>query len=135
MPRQDNMTALKETIAKRLSGLIGIWVYGSVAKGEDTSKSDLDIAVLANAPVPFDKLLDLSVSLMQQVGCDVDFVDLRVAPSVLRKEVIAKGRRIYCADWAACETFEDFVFSDYARLNEERAGILDDIFQRGSVYG
>jgi len=26
-------------------------------------------------------------------------------------------------------------FSDYARLNEERAGILADIRQRGSVYG
>ncbi len=53
----------------------------------------------------------------------------------MRMQVISKGQRIYCSNEQSCEMFEDFVFSDYARLNEERAGILEDIGQRGAVYG
>ena len=32
------------------------------------------------------------------------------------------------------ERFEDFVFASYARLNEERRGILEDIRRRGRIH-
>lgn len=135
MLSQNYRTALTETITNRISGLIGIWLYGSVAKGEETPESDLDIAFLAREPLPQLDRLELATGLMMQIGRDVDLVDLRTAPAVLRKEIIAHGRRIYCAEIMACETFEDFAFADYARLNEERAGIMEDIFERGSIHG
>lgn len=126
---------LADIIAGNVPDLIGIWLYGSVAKGVDTPESDLDIAILAQKSLPFDKRLSLSADLERQTRRDVDLIDLRKAPTVLRKEIIANGRRIHCVDLEACEIFEDFIFADYARLNEERAGILEDIFQRGSIHG
>ena len=126
---------LTEIIASRIPDLIGIWIYGSVAKGVDTPESDLDIAVLAQESQSFANRLSLSAILEREARRQVDVVDLRTAPTVLRKEIIANGRRIHSADDQACEKFEDFVFADYARLNEERAGILEDIFRRGSIHG
>lgn len=68
-------------------------------------------------------------------GRDVDLVDLRAASTVLRARVIAEGERLFCAAESLCAEFEDVAFSAYARLNEERRAILQDIQQRGSVYG
>jgi hypothetical protein len=65
---------------------------------------------------------------------DVDLVDLLAASTVLRAQVIAYGERLYCGAQFACETFENYVFASYARLNEERDAILRDIRQRGQVY-
>jgi predicted nucleotidyltransferase len=126
---------LTDVIVTSVPDLIGIWLYGSVAKGVDTTESDLDIAVLAQKSLTFETRLSLTAALERQTNRDVDVVDLSTAPAVLRKEVIANGRRIHCADEHTCEIFEDFVFADYARLNEERAGILEDVFQRGSIHG
>jgi hypothetical protein len=42
-------------------------------------------------------------------------------------QIVEGGKRLYCRDQTACDAFEDFVFLDFARLNEERAGILEDI--------
>lgn len=53
-------------------------------------------------------------------GKDVDLVDLTVASSVMRVQVIAHGERLYCSDEAVCEAFEDLVYSEYVRLQEER---------------
>ncbi|MCW8957717.1 MAG: nucleotidyltransferase domain-containing protein [Gammaproteobacteria bacterium] len=126
---------LADIIVRKVPDLIGIWLYGSVAKGMDAPDSDLDIAILTQSPLPFDKRLSLSAELERQTRRDVDLVDLHTASTVLRKEIIANGKRIHCREEHACETFEDFVYSDYARLNEERAGILEDIFRRGSIHG
>lgn len=51
----------------------------------------------------------------------------------MRSQVISTGKRLYCGDRLACERFEDYVYAAYARLNEERRGILEDIRQRGTI--
>jgi hypothetical protein len=53
----------------------------------------------------------------------------------MRAQIVANGERLFCRDLRRCEQFEGWVFSDYARLNEERRGILEDIRQRGTVCG
>lgn len=78
---------------------------------------------------------DLATDLGALLGQDVDLVDLRAAHTVLRSQVIGHGVALYRRDPKQMEAFEDFVFSDYARLNEERAAILEDIRARGSVHG
>jgi len=131
----DLLTAAVAFLTREIPDLLGVWVYGSVAKAEDTPESDLDLAFLAQHSLTHEQRIALANELMKQIGRDVDLVDLSIAPTVLRKEIIAYGRRIYCGETLSCETFEDFVFADYARLNEERAEILNDIFQKGSVHG
>ncbi|GAB6066982.1 type II toxin-antitoxin system antitoxin [Methylothermus subterraneus] len=126
---------LDHLIRKLGEELLGVWLYGSFASGDVRPDSDIDLAVLTCRPLPEDRLRELALELMDLGGRDVDLVDLRRAPTVLAMQVISSGRRLYCRDRFACELFETHVFSDYVDLNERRAGILQDIRQRGSVYG
>jgi hypothetical protein len=81
------------------------------------------------------KRFDLAAELARIVSRDVDVADLRSADSVFRAQVISTGERLFATDERASGIFEDFVYADYARLNEERKYILRDIRDRGSVYG
>ena len=115
--------------------VLGIYLFGSWSLGSQHEDSDIDLALLSKHKLPETKIWALAQTLAAKYSRDVDLVDLHQASTVMRMQVISKGQRIYCSNERSCETFEDFVFSDYARLNEERAGILEDIGQRGAVYG
>jgi predicted nucleotidyltransferase len=132
-------TSLLQSIAKRiqenLPDVLSVYVFGSVAKGKTNIESDLDMAVLSSDVLPVIDVWQLAQELAKDAGMDVDLIDLRSASAVMRMQVISEGKRLICNDEDACAVFEDFVFSDYARLNEERADILSDIQQRGTVYG
>jgi len=127
---------IAESIQEKLPNVLAVYVFGSVAKGEANAESDLDLAVLADCDtLPVMHVWELAQTLAKGAGMDVDLIDLRAASAVMRIQVIAEGKRLICTDEDACAVFEDLVFSDYARLNEEREGILADIQQRGSIYG
>ena len=64
----------------------------------------------------------------------MDLVDLKQAPTVFQFQVVSTGQRIYAKNINDCDSFENFVYKSYAKLNEERAEILKDIQKRGSVY-
>ncbi|HYW77881.1 MAG TPA: nucleotidyltransferase domain-containing protein [Gammaproteobacteria bacterium] len=123
-----------QRLRERLPGLRAVYLFGSSASGESGRDSDVDLAVLLDKPLTGLRRFDLAGELADVVGKDVDLVDLRTASTVLRMQVIGKGRRLF-GSGADLEAFEDRVFADYARLNEERAGILADVRARGSVYG
>lgn len=135
----DKPTEISKDIAKHvraeLPNVLAIYLFGSFATGETNTESDIDIAIFIKPALSADALLKLSYSLTQVFNRDFDIIDLSQVPTVLRMQIISTGIRLFCKNAMTCETFEDFVFSDYARLNEERAGILHDIRQRGSVYG
>lgn len=129
------MAALVERLRQELPGLLAVYRFGSFGTEHEHPGSDLDLAVYAGTPLPVAKLWHLAQELATEVGRDVDLVDLAAASTVMRAQVVHGGERLYCADKLACETFENYVYSSYARLNEERRGILQDIRRRGSVYG
>ena len=87
--------------------------------------------------LPFDPLLrfDLQERLASALGQSVDLVDLRVASPVMAIQVVAKGRLLLDADASARGRFEDLTYGVYARLNEERRGILQRVAAEGTVYG
>ncbi len=124
-----------ECITHEFSQVEAIYLFGSAASGQMHANSDIDLAVYAAQRFDRLSLWNVSRKLTVITGRDVDLIDLRSASGVLRMQVVSGGERIFCKNIMACEQFEDVVFSDYARLNEERAGILADIRQRGSVYG
>ncbi|MBN4082528.1 nucleotidyltransferase domain-containing protein, partial [Mariprofundus ferrooxydans] len=126
---------MAKSIQGKLPGVEGIYVFGSTAKGMTRLGSDIDLAVLSCTILPVMDVWLLAQALARDAGIDVDLIDLGSASTVMRMQVIAEGQRLICTDDEACTIFEDFVFSDYARLNEERADILKDIQLRGSVYG
>ena len=127
--------AIVRYLQQHLDGLLAVYLFGSRARGAHRPGSDFDLAVLAAQPLAAVQRFELAQELAVLVGHDVDLIDLRQASSVLRSQVIGGGRPLYRASAPELEAFEDFVYTDYARLNEERAAILADIHRRGSVYG
>ncbi len=132
---EELLLRLANTLRSALPSVDGVYVFGSVAKGEQTAQSDIDLAVLLASSLPPTDVWNAAQTLAAIAGQDIDLVDLRRASTVLRAQIVAQGRRLYCRDVQVCDEFEDRAFSAYARLNEERRGILDDIRARGTVYG
>jgi len=127
--------ALVEKIHSGIPDVLAIYLFGSAVTGELRPDSDIDLAVLGPTPLPTTRLWSLAQSLAVIAGRDVDLIDLQSASTVMRAQVVSTGERMFCANEPACDEFEDRVYSDYARLNEERRHILDDINERGRIYG
>lgn len=129
--------ALIAALRAAVPGLRALYLFGSAAAGELRDDSDVDVAVLADPPLEARRCLELAADLGVALQRDVDLVDLRTASTVLRAQVMETGRRLFYAEGHEehVEAFETFVYSDYARLNEERAGILQDVLARGRVHG
>jgi predicted nucleotidyltransferase len=113
----------------RLPGLRLLYCFGSVARGEANSESDLDLAVLAAAPVEPLARLDLVRELSELAAREVDLVDLMKAPAVLRLEVV-EGELWFASSEFERDAFEARVLGEYARLSEERALLVEDAYRR-----
>ena len=129
---RDDMVRM---IRDNLQNVQAIYLFGSESMGAQHAQSDIDLAILSNIRLPATRLWELAQMLASKVSRDVDVIDLNQASTVMRLQIISTGRRLFCSNENACASFENFVYSDYARLNEERAAILQDIRRRGSVYG
>ncbi len=118
-----------------IPGLQAAYRFGSTASGETNSASDVDVAFIAAQPVSVERCWEVAGDLAAELKHDVDLVDLRLATTVMRAEVLRSAVTIVEDDPTARAWFEMLALSDYARLNEERRGILYDIKERGRVYG
>jgi predicted nucleotidyltransferase len=124
-----------ETIRRRVPDARVVYVFGSTAAGDVTPESDVDLAVLASHPIDPVERWKLQETLASELRRSVDLVDLRRASTVMRAQVVANGNVLWEAEPAVRARFEATAFSAYARLNEERREILEDIRARGTVHG
>lgn len=90
-------------------------------------ESDLDLAFYDGKEHEPYTLFILANQLAQLLRRDVDLVDLGVASTVFRAQVITTGDLLYQRDRAFKEYYEMRVLKDYAKLNEERKVILEAI--------
>ncbi|MEO8326384.1 MAG: nucleotidyltransferase domain-containing protein [Nitrospirota bacterium] len=127
---ESAITCMKETVP----GLLVVYRFGSEAQGTARPGSDVDLAVLAQNRLVPTMLVGLRQDLAIILNREVDLIDLRAASTVMQMQVLSTGECLFSGDDRARELFEMIVYSSYARLNEERAGILDDVRTRGSVY-
>ncbi|MHB8425297.1 MAG: type VII toxin-antitoxin system MntA family adenylyltransferase antitoxin [Gammaproteobacteria bacterium] len=134
-PGNTTFTQLAQAIRQQVADVQAIYAFSSYANGMQRPDSDIDLAVLASTPLDAERVFMLSGTLTDIAQRNVDVVNLHSAAIVLRSQVIANGRRIYCGDQTACESFEDLAYSSYARLNEERRDTLADIQVRGPIHG
>ncbi len=115
-----------------------IYLFGSYGTEYERPESDADIALLLPPDVSKKTgslaMSRLSSELQSLLKRDVDLINLRQAPTVLRKEVVADDRRIHTGDERAAEEFEMLTLSLYQKLNEERAGIVKDAMAGGRFY-
>ena len=77
----------------------------------------------------------LQEELATLVHTHVDLVDLRLASTVMRVQVLRDAVLVVDASPTERQMFEVFALSAYARLNDERREILNDVAERGRVYG
>jgi predicted nucleotidyltransferase len=127
--------SLVDQLREAVDNLIAVYRFGSTAEGTSGPSSDTDVAVLARAPIPPAARFEIQERLASRLGHDVDLVDLSAASPVMAIQVIARGRLLYDGDSDARGHFEDLTFGTYARLNEERRGILERVAAEGTIYG
>jgi predicted nucleotidyltransferase len=124
-------------VLKRYFGehLLAVYLFGSLASGEQTTQSDIDVAFLMKEMPEVKDVFDAKTELSYHFRRDVDLIDLWRADTVTKAQVVTTGELLFAFDRYKIDEFEMIVLSQYALLNEERAGIISDIAQRGSVYG
>jgi predicted nucleotidyltransferase len=124
-----------DTVTATVPGVLAVYQFGSSVTGTEHGASDLDLAFLATAQLDPVARFDAEQAVASALGRDVDLVDLRAASPVLAIQVISKGVLLHDADPPARGRFEDLTYTRYARLNEERRGIMERIASEGTVHG
>jgi predicted nucleotidyltransferase len=90
------MTAHGDPLLRALSGFPEIRVallFGSRASGHPRVDSDVDLAVLADAPLSAERRASMMEAIAIATGCPVDLVDLYHAPEPVLGEAL-KGVRL-----------------------------------------
>jgi predicted nucleotidyltransferase len=123
-----------QILQKRVPELLAIYAFGSRVRGSAGAESDLDLAILVAGYADPLALFYLSGELAELAGCPVDLLDLRAASTVMQYQIITTGVRWWTRDLQAA-LFETAILSEKTALDSARAGLLDDIQRRGSVYG
>lgn len=129
-----NRDALIQMLREALPGLMAIHAFGSRVHGTARPDSDLDLAVLLPGYLDPVQGFELAGRLADVAGCPVDLVDLRAASTVMQHQIITRGERWWSVGLPV-ELFELFVLSEKMDLDEARADLLQDIRERGNVYG
>lgn len=84
---------LRDTCYSNDVSMLGI--FGSVARGEDTENSDVDLLVRLNNPVGFVEFIDLEDTFKQIFGRDVDLATETSLHPLIRQNVLADLQIIY----------------------------------------
>ena len=124
-------------IRKHHQKVEGIYLFGTFSTAMERPDSDMDLALLLRPAdagreksLAFRACRDELESLTKR---NVDLINLRQTNTVFQNQIITEGRLIFVADEAEVDAFEMNVLSAYQKLNEERAGILEDIEATGRV--
>jgi len=124
-----------EILRGALPDVAAIYRFGSTATGQAGKGSDVDVAVLPAAPLEPISRWNLQEGLALGLHRPVDLVDLLGASTVMRMQVLESAILLFDSDPATRLRFETAACSGYARLNEERRAILDQVRREGTVYG
>jgi predicted nucleotidyltransferase len=117
----EMLPPLLRRIHETLGEVQGVWLFGSFARGQATATSDLDLAVLGAQPFDPVAIFDLGLTLGVLARRDVDLVDLRRAPVVLKKEILTGGSLVANDAPTACERFAGEAMALYVAFRDELA--------------
>lgn len=128
----ERIEKIIDLLAEKVTGIKGVYLYGSRAIGQERPDSDYDIAVLSEYPYllkPMERF-ELSAEMGDRIQATVDLVDLRAVPLDFRFEIVAQGRRVYCSDTYYCDNYEMTVISMYQRFEQERKKLVEAYKER-----
>ncbi len=88
MQREEVLSILKQnwTVLQQL-GVRSLSIFGSIARDEARSDSDVDILVEFEPPITFDCYMDVKLYLEDQLGTRVDLVSRRSLKPQIRDVV------------------------------------------------
>ncbi|MCK4478089.1 nucleotidyltransferase domain-containing protein [Candidatus Bathyarchaeota archaeon] len=124
---QNQTTKDLDTLFDKENRVLIAYLFGSYAKGTQTTESDVDIAVLLSETPQ--KMLEYYLHLVNELsrvlGNNVDLIILNTAPPLLKHQTIKHGKLVYCRDEKARIEFEARAQNEYldfaraiARYNE-----------------
>lgn len=128
----------KKTIVEFLKSeldILFIYLFGSFARGEGRDDSDIDLAIYSTEKVSSYRLFTLGNELSFKLGSDIQIVDIKSASTVFAAKIIGDREELYSKDRYTMENFNMKTLSQYAKLNEEREVVIDEVERRGKVYG
>lgn len=138
--RADELTRrLVDAVAAARPEVQAVYLFGSFGTQHERPDSDVDVGLLlppaARDVRAADELEPLRLELERLLLRDVDLIDLRRAPVVLQKEIIAADRRVVCRDERAADEFELYVLSRYQSFARERRELVADGLRSGRFLG
>lgn len=118
MKEAGEIEELVVAVVARRQEILEAYLFGSVARGNNQSHSDLDVAVFIDETVAVDGLFGyqaaLTADLMSGLGTNkVDVVILNHAPPLLYHRVLRDGIRLASRDLRATTTREGRALSRY----------------------
>jgi predicted nucleotidyltransferase len=111
-----------------------VYLFGSYARGTASGSSDVDVAVLAAAPLEVMRLAALQERLSTALALPVDLVDLRHVAPLLAWEIVRDGIPLRVVDAAAKLDFElDALrrWEDTRTLRRQQHELLRERARRG----
>jgi predicted nucleotidyltransferase len=100
------------SVLQRHGGIRLAILFGSLATGRATARSDLDLAVLAEGPLDAESRIALIDALALATGRPVDLVDLRVVGEPLLGQVLEHGVRLLGSDHDYAELIKRHLFDE-----------------------
>ncbi|HPJ12089.1 MAG TPA: nucleotidyltransferase domain-containing protein [Caldisericia bacterium] len=140
MKKQDTAPIEKTIVEICLASypnLHAIYLFGSFGTPYEREDSDIDIAILFHHSFKTDtsRFVNLISDLSHTLHKTVDLVSLRDAGTILQKEIVYKGKRIYCDNGFKVDEYEVFIMRRYQLFLEERKEIVQDGLEKGRFYG
>lgn len=113
-------------IKQKIPGLLAVVLFGTFGTEHETTSSDLDLAILSNNKLDQICVWNLAQDIAIELNQDVDLIDLHLASTVFRFQILSSGTVIYCSDEKIFGEFDTTAFSMYFDFQEIRKGILED---------
>ncbi len=133
----SSVEALTSDILGDAPGISAIILFGSAARGQLRSDSDVDIAVIfeyTSIPSDEERLL-LRQRLEEALQRDVDLVVLNDAPTILAYQALKYGKVIARPNPRAYHEFVMRLVTEYADFKRIRKPIEDAVIKRRVLRG
>lgn len=129
-----NLAKAEAYLRANLPDLLAVYLFGSQANGSANAASDVDLAVLVRGQVDPLRLWELGGELADIVQRPVDLIDLRAASTVMQYQIVTNGQPLWSTGQDA-GLYELFILGQKTSLDDARAGLINDIYSDGRIYG